>query len=410
MGKMPDNEGGMMMRSKLSLILAAAALAVSQPALSAEYVMSASADYSGPFADVMPNAMSGLTAIGNWWNKEVGQKIGVKVDIKITDMRYDAAVIARTWPSILSRDKPIMHLGFGSPDLTTLMKRLPNDKVPMLMGTAMVGLVWQPNGWHFSIRPTYSHEFAGLLSDLQKKKGQKLKIGALSTQNAAGFVDQVKGVEKLASMYPDRFEVVETQWIAASPVSVTGNVRDLMEKKPDVLLVGGTTAQVIATANALDELKLHVPIISSTHNGLSEAAKGIDLAKLNGSYSAFSFSPDNQKDLPIRDIYEANKGSDGKWGLIAAQSAAQALLALRILEKAVAKVGKDAVTGQAVYDAMMENSFSEKDLLGALPAIKFDKTAPFPVGEIKVKAQVVVDGKIVPVSDTWMDVPRLEKW
>ena len=115
------------MTIKLKLILAAAALAVAQPTFAAEYVMSASADYSGPFADVMPNAMSGLIAINNWWNKEVGEKLGVKVDIKITDMRYDAAVIARTWPSILSRDKPIMHLGFGSPDLTTLMKRLPND-------------------------------------------------------------------------------------------------------------------------------------------------------------------------------------------------------------------------------------------------------------------------------------------
>jgi hypothetical protein len=270
--------------------------------------------------------------------------------------------------------------------------------------------VWQPNGWHFSIRPTYSHEFAGLLSELQKKKGAKLKIGALSTQNAAGFVDQVKGVEKLAAMYPDRFEVVDTQWIATSPVSVTSNVRALMEKSPDVLLVGGTTAQVIATANAEEELKIHVPIISSTHNGLSEAAKGIDLAKLNGSFSAFSFAPDNQKDLPIRAIYEANKGSEGRWGLIAAQSAAQALLALRILEKAVAKVGADNVTGQAMYDAMLANSFSEKDLLGALPDIKFDQTAPFPVGEIKAKAQVVTDGKIVPVGDAWMSVPKLEKW
>ena len=94
----------------------------------------------------------------------------MKVEVKIYDMRYDAAVIATTWPSILSRDKPIMHLGFGSPDLDTLMKRLPNDKVPMLIGTAMVGLVWQPNGWHFSIRPTYSHEFAGLLSGCRRRK------------------------------------------------------------------------------------------------------------------------------------------------------------------------------------------------------------------------------------------------
>lgn len=393
-------------------MIAAAAIAgaLVTPAWSAEYVMSASADYSGPFADVMPSAMSGIKAIAAWWNKDVGSKLGVKVDIKIYDMRYDAAVIARTWPSILSSDKPIMHLGFGSPDLTTLMKRLPNDKVPMLIGTAMVGLVWKPEGWHFSIRPTYSHEFAGLFSYLQKKKGSKLRIGAVSTQTAAGFVDQVKGVQKLAAMYPDRFEVVDVEWVAASPVSVTNNIRSMLEKKPDIIMVGGTTAQVIATASALEDLKAHVPIAASTHNGLSEAAKGIALSKLNGSYSTFAFAPDNQKVLPIRDIYEANKTGDGEWGLIAAQSAAQTLLALRVLEKAIAKVGPDHVTGQAMYDALLSNKFTEEELKGALPTVAYDKTAPFPVGDIKTKAQIVVDGKITPLTADWIEVPHLEKW
>jgi branched-chain amino acid transport system substrate-binding protein len=280
----------------------------------------------------------------------------------------------------------------------------------MLIGTAMVGLVWQPNGWHFSIRPTYSHEFAGLFSYLQQKNGGKLKIGAVSTQTAAGFVDQVKGIEKLASMYPDRFEVVDIEWVAASPVSVTNNIRAMLEKKPDIIMVGGTTAQVIATASALEDLKVNIPIVASTHNGLSEAAKGIALTKLNGDYSAFAFAPDNQKVLPLRDIYEANKTGDGQWGLIAAQSAAQALLAFRVLEKAVAKVGADNVTGQAMYDALLANKFSEEELKGSLPALAYDTTAPFPIGEIKTKAQIVADGKITPLTDDWIAVPKLDKW
>ena len=190
-------------------ILAAAMLAASTlSAASAEYVISASADYSGPFADVMPNAMSGINAVADWWTKDVGEKLGVKVRVKIYDMRYDPAQIAKTWPSILSSDHPIMHLGFGSPDLVTLMKRLPSDKVPMLIGTAMVGLVWVPNGWHYSIRPTYSHEFAGLLAELQKRKGSKLIVGPISTQNQAGFVDQVNGVRKLAETYPDQYQML----------------------------------------------------------------------------------------------------------------------------------------------------------------------------------------------------------
>ena len=394
---------------RATLIGAAMLLAGALPAPAAEYVMSASADYSGPFAGVMPNAMAGINAVADWWNKDVGSKLGVTVKVKIYDMRYDPAVIARTWPSILSSDKPITHLGFGSPDLSTLMKRLPNDKVPMIIGTAMVGLVWAPNGWHYSIRPTYSHEFAGLLSNLQAKKGGKFRIGAISTQNQAGFVDQVNGLKKLASTYPDRFEMLDTQWAETSPVSLTGNVRTLAAQNPDVIVVGGTTAQVIAAAKALDELKLSIPLIMSTHNGLTEVAKAIDLAKLNGSYSAFSFTPPERAGTEIHKVFEANK-KNGEWGLISAQSAAQTLLALRVLEKAVAAVGPDKVTGEVMREMLLKHAYTEQELLGALPTLDFDETAPFPVGDIKSTAEVVRDGRIVPAAEAWYDVPALEKW
>jgi len=397
------------MTYKRSILAAALLAASSLTASAADYVITASADYSGPFADVMPNAMSGINAVTDWWNKEVGEKLGVNVQVKIYDMRYDPAQIAKTWPSILSSDQPIMHLGFGSPDLVTLMKRLPADKVPMLIGTAMVGLVWVPDGWHYSIRPTYSHEFAGLLSHLQEQKGEKLVIGPISTQNQAGFVDQVNGVRKLAETYPDRFEVLDTQWADTAPVSLTANVRTLAAGNPDVLLVGGTTAQVIAAAKAMGELNVRIPIIASTHNGLTEVAKGIDLADLEGSYSAFSFAAPERPDLAIETVYEAHK-KDGQWGLITAQSAAQALLALRVLEKAVAEVGANNVTGEAMRTALLGNTFTEEDLLGALPTLDFDDTAPFPVGDIKATAEVVKDGKIEAIGSGWLTVPALEKW
>ncbi|WP_334129433.1 ABC transporter substrate-binding protein [Sneathiella sp.] len=397
------------MRLKSTLLAIAMGALVSLPASAKEYIMSTSADFSGPFADVMPNAMSGITTIADWWNATTGKELGVTVNIKIYDMRYDASVIAKTWPSILTTDHPIMHLGFGSPDMVTLMKRLPNDKVPLLLGTAMIGLVWEPDGWHYSIRPTYSHEFAGLLSEMQKKKGSVLNIGAVSTQNRAGFVDQVNGVEKLAKMHPDRFAMVDIQWVDPSPVSLTNNIRAMSQKNPDVILVGGTTAQVVATAKALKDLNLSIPIISSTHNGLSEAAKGIDPADLNGAYSAFSFAPPTKATLPIRDLFNEHK-KEGEWTLITAQSAAQAILALRTLEKAIAKVGVDNVDGTAMRNALLENQFTEEELLGALPTLDFDTTAPFPIGEIKATAEIMENGEIHPLGDVWMEVPALEKW
>jgi branched-chain amino acid transport system substrate-binding protein len=397
------------MKLKALLTAGAATLCLASPSLAQTYTMTASADYSGPFADVMPNAMAGLQAVVDYWNAEVGEDLGVEVDLKIYDMRYDSAVIARTWPSILTSDEPIMHLGFGSPDLVTLMGRLPNDKVPMLLGTAMVGLVWKPDGWHFSIRPTYSHEFAGLFSHLQDETGGTLKIAAVSTQNQAGFVDQVNGVKALAEQYPERFTVTSTQWADTSPVSLTSQVRAALEDAPDVLLVGGTTAQVIAAAKAMDELGQRVPIVASTHNGLTEVAKGIPLEQIEGSFSAFSFAAPGKEDLPIRAVFEAH-AEEGEWGLIAAQASAQAILALRVLENAIADVGAANVDGQAMYDALLGHSYSEDELLGALPTLDYDASAPFPVGDIKATAEVVQGGEIVTVQSEWFDVPVIDKW
>jgi hypothetical protein len=109
-------------------------------------------------------------------------------------------------------------------------------------------------------------------------------------------------------------------------------------------------------------------------------------------------------------VYAKNHSGTGSWGIAAAQSAYQTLLALRVLERAVAKVGKDKVTGEVMYDALLSGSYSEPELLSALPELRFDKTAPFPVGKISVKAQVVRDGKIVPLGNEWMPVPDVPKW
>lgn len=397
------------MTIRKGLIAGAVLLAASLPARATDYVMSVSADFSGPFANVMPNAMSGVRALADWWNEEVGKRLGVSVKLSIHDMRYDAAVIARTWPSILRSERPIMHLGFGSPDLTTLMRRLPNDKVPMLIGTAMVGLVWSENGWHYAIRPTYSHEFAGLLSHLQQQKGDVLRIATVSTQNQAGFVDQVNGLRQLARTYPNRFEMLDTQWADTAPVSLTSSVRTIIGQNPDVIVVGGTTAQVQATAAALKELGSRIPVITSTHNGLNEVAKGTSLADMEGYYSAFSFAPPGQANLPIRDIYQRYR-KEGEWGLITAQSAAQTVLALRVLERAIAKVGRDNVTGEAMRQALLDNVYTEQELLGALPTLDFDTTAPFPIGQIRATAEVVRGGRIVPLGVGWIDVPAIAKW
>ncbi len=376
------------------------------------YTVSVSLDYTGPFANVMESWWGGQQSVFDWWNATRGKSLGVKLDIKTHDMRYDASVVARTWPQILSQDKPIVFLGMGTPDLVSLMKRLPADKVPMIMGTAMVGPLWTAEGWHFSFRPTYSHEFAGLFSYLQAKLPEKraLRIGTVSTQGLAGYVDQVNGVVALAKAYPDRFAVVSSQWVDNQPISVTNQVREMAKTNPDLILVGTNTAQVVATAKALKELGLKTPIVTSSHNGLNEAAKGIPMSDLEGSYSVFAFSPYNDPGVKAGEIFAKYNKTKGTWGLTSAQTAAQSLFALAAIERAIGKVGADKVTGQAVYDALLAGPFPADKFEGLLPAVEIRKEAPFPTDNLAVKAMTVRNGAIVSVSPEWMPVPELKKW
>ena len=393
---------------------AAAVLCVGGASAQAQsvYNVSISLDYSGPFAAVMDSWYGGQQSVFDWWNDTRGKALGVKLVVKTYDMRYDASQVARTWPQILADDKPIVFLGMGTPDLVSLMKRLPGDKVPMVMGTAMVAPLWTPNGWHFSFRPTYSQEFAGLFSYLQDKLPEKraLRIGTVSTQGIPGYVDQVNGVVKLAQTYPDRFVVASSQWVDNTPINITSQVREMLATKPDVILVGTNTAQVVATVKAVKELGAKVPVVTSSHNGLTEVAKAMPLSDLEGSYSVFGFAPSMDPTVTAAQIFEKYNKTKGTWGLTAAQTASQALLATAAIERAIATVGPTKVTGQAVYDALEGPAFGSEQFQGLLKSVQFTREAPFPTTNLSVKAVTVKDGKLVPVTSDWMPVPDLPKW
>ena len=110
---------------------------------------------------------------------------------------------------------------------------------------------------------------------------------------------------------------------------------------------------------------------------------------------------------PIFDKYNKTKGT---WGLMAAQTASQSLLALAAIERAIATVGPTKVTGQAVYDALQGAAFGPDNFQGLLKSVQFTREAPFPTTNLAVKAVTVKDGKVVPVSADWMPVPELAKW
>ena len=384
-------------------------------ALGAEYNITQSVDFTGPYAVIMKSVDSSAKVFYAWWNDTVGSKIGVKLNYKPYETRYDPSVVSSLWPGILSGDKPLAHAGLGGPDLAALMKRLPKDKVPMMMNTGAAGFMWAPNQWIFLFRPTYIAEEFSFFNWIRKEKikDRPIKVGLITSQGSPMYVDIYNGYKKLTDE-TDWLEFVGVEWVDLKPVSILSEMRRLARKKPDFIVTPGNTAHALSAIKAQKELGIHIPILMASHNGLQMcalASGGFDL--LEGHYDAYACDPAIDMTVPGAKVYEKyckKMGIDTKWALMGAQTGAQTVLICRAVERAAKKVGADNITGEAVYNAMHEGPFTEEQMLGLTGDLLFTKEAPFPLKGLKARSTTVKNGKQVLTTKEWLPIELVPKW
>jgi branched-chain amino acid transport system substrate-binding protein len=347
------------------VVVSLAMIIAAQSVPAAEYTVTTSVDYTGPYAVIMPPFETSRQAFFAWWNETKGKQLGITLKSKAYDMRYDPSVVASTWPGILTGDKPIAHMGLGGPDVAALMKRLPNDKVPMIMSTATYGFIWLPNMWIFQPRPTYAHEAAGFFNWVHqnKIKDRPIKIGAINSKVSPAYVDMINGIESFCKATPWA-ECVGTEWVQMKPVSLVSEVRRLSRKKPDFIWIATNTTHVIGTIKAQKELGIHIPILGATHDGVqmsTMASKDINL--LEGHYDSGAMDPAIDPNVPAAKIYAEYCQKLGlekcSWNIVAAQATIMEVLTLRAVERAAEMVGPDKITGEAMYNAMYAKPFTE---------------------------------------------------
>jgi branched-chain amino acid transport system substrate-binding protein len=397
------------------VVVSLAMIIAAQSVPAAEYTVTLSVDYTGPYAVIMPPFETSRKAFFAWWNETKGKELGITLKTKAYDMRYDPSVVASTWPGILSGDKPIVHMGLGGPDVAALMKRLPNDKIPMIMSTATYGFIWLPNMWVFQPRPTYAHEAAGFFNWVHQNqiKDRPIRIGAINSKVSPAYVDMINGIESFCNA-TSWAEYVGTEWVQMKPVSLVSEVRRLSRKKPDFIWIATNTTHVIGTIKAQKELGIHIPILGATHNGVqmsTMASKDINL--LEGHYDSGAVDPAIDPNVPGAKIYAEyckKLGLENKWSIVAVQATIMEVLTLRAVERAAEMVGPDKITGEAMYNAMYAKPFTEEDLLGLASTMTFTKEAPFSTKDLKVKATTVKQGKQMLISDDWISVPDIPSW
>ncbi|HRH85710.1 MAG TPA: ABC transporter substrate-binding protein [Rubrivivax sp.] len=399
-----------------SLVLAAGLAFGSMAWAQTTINVAAFADFAGPYANVMNDMQGARLAVVDWWNKEVGEKLNVRIAVKTYDTRYDVAQTASLWPGIKAELKPVIVLGLGGPDAAALQQRLPEDKIPMLFGTAAYGFGWKPGQWALNVRPTYPHEAAGFLEWFRTAKldGKRpVKVGIITSEATPAYADMAKGLQAYAKANPDKATFVEAVWTEVQPADLTLQVRRLANAGTDVIVIQTNTAQAVATKRALQALGKDIPIMLSLHNGVLGSSKALGNPNgFAGDYEVGAIADASEDDTQARKFYamlQSKYGLKSNWNSMTVLGLGQSIVAVRSIEAAVKAKGATGVTGEAVYAALMGTHFTGAELMGVLPGVDFSPENPFPTGTAKVNVATMKDGKVARVAAD-AAVPAIPKW
>lgn len=379
-----------------------------------EYVIPASSDYSGPYADIMESWDGGRQACATWWNNEVGSRVGVRVRLQTYDSRYDAAVVAATYPRMLSQYRPVAWLGLGGPDVAALQERIPQDRLPLIMSTGSYGYGWRPNNWVVQPRPTYVHEYAGFMAWVlgRWRQSRPVRVGILNAQ-LGPYLDWERGLTKYFETHlkpAGKAEIVRIEYSDPIPVDVSSQVSRIVAARPDYLFVFTNVPMVVATLNALEQWGTRIPMVMSSHNGLSASARALGgFERLEGSYDVYAYVSDTDRSLPAVTQAWERYGRGTPWTIDALQGCAQALLLGAGMRRAAEAVGPDRITGQALYDVFADAFIPASEMLGLTSDLRFTHQQPFP-HDPKVRISTVQDGRHIPATQDWIAVPFVDKW
>ena len=384
-----------------------------------EYKVPGLVDFSGPFADLSKQLIA-RDAVVKWWNDNDGKKLGVKLTVRNYDTRYDGTVVASMWPGILAELKPVVAMGLGGADLNALQQRLPKDKVPIVYAPPGYGFGWLPDQWVFNARATYTHEYAtGILWYASQHPEKKpLKLAFISSQASPAYVDIVKGLDKYIKTVLEPkglVTVVATEWIEQQPVDVSTQVKKIIDAKADIIIGASNTTMATAILRAQQLYGVNIPTLAAPWHTIWPIAQAMKTyAPWEGHMVVTGIASTTQKDSKAWQFYQVlskNYGLPAEWNPLNLLGISQGLLAVRAVEHAARKVGADKLTGTAVFEALSNDAFTEEELMGVLPALKYSKEAPFPLQNGKVKVEWVKDGKYQLATPNWLTIPSdVTKW
>ncbi|TBR30322.1 MAG: ABC transporter substrate-binding protein, partial [Reyranella sp.] len=367
------------------------------------------ADYSGPYADIMPGWEGGRVAVIEWWNATKGKELGVKLGYKGLDGRYDPAQVASLWPGMLSEFKPVMVFGMGGADYAALKTRLAEDKVPMVSPTGGYGFTWAKNPWSFNLRPTLAHEAAMYVEWRRKAEGltRPLKVVVVASEAAPAWVDTVNGIKSFAAGNPDKLKVVNVIWTTPQPTDLSTDVFAAVGKGIDAIIVMTNTAGSVAVKRALDNVGSNVPLVLGAHNGLTAAGAAIGgMEKLNNTFecAAVAAPVKGTEAAAFYDKLKSSYGLKANWNSSTILGISQGLFVVNIMGEAISRYGADGLTGEKMRELILHYTVPAADMHGFTGDMAMNNDSSFPLRGLIGYCATVKDGAFT-VLDGAVPVP-----
>jgi len=364
-------------------------------------------DLSGPTATSTLPGVDGLRDVNNYFNKKGGLDWdGGKVIVKIEefDNRYDPSVSLPAYERMAARGLPVV-LTHQSTDNLGLKDRAERDKVVIFTLSPTSGALVPP-GWVFANYLSYADSFTGFLKWVKDTWDWE---GKGTPQVASLTWDTAYGKAHLcAEPYAEELgiEYVGTEYSAILPTDVTPQVERLKELGADYVVTQAVTPIAIYMKD-MHRLGFEGHLVIGLNTGLIEwiPAAGADAAvgtiSLKGLIDMGSITADHpymKKCKEIQDYLGIDRDistfyPNGTSGMVIIQDA---------IVRALNKVGDpDKVTGQAIYDALIETK--NLDTWGATTPISYSATQRR--GSVSLRMTEAKPGGSIGLVHDWMEVP-----
>jgi branched-chain amino acid transport system substrate-binding protein len=208
---------------------------------------------------------------------------------------------------------------------------------------------------------------------------------------------------------------VATEWVDMQPVDVSGQMKKIIDAKADIIIGTANTTIAAAALRAEQLYGVNIPTLAAPWHTIWPLARAMkSYAPWEGHMvvtGIASTTDETGKAWQFYQVLSKGYGLPAEWNPLNLLGISQGLLAVRAVEHAARNVGADKLTGTAVYDALTTGSFTEDELMGILPTLKFTKEAPFPLQNGKVKVEWVKDGKYQLATPNWLTIPSdVTKW